>query len=99
MPGIRTQGVFEHVRAKWLVDNGLDCHSKQVENLLGSATNAGAEYRSVSSERHGVPLKVVSEALGHSSIAITADVYSHVTPELRREAADAMDRALEGGAS
>jgi integrase len=47
----------------------------------------------------GVPLKVVSEALGHSSIAITADVYSHVTPDLRREAADAMDRALGGGAS
>jgi integrase len=42
----------------------------------------------------GVPLKVVSEALGHSSIGITADVYAHVTPELRREAADAMDRAL-----
>ena len=47
----------------------------------------------------GVPLKVVSETLGHSSIAITADVYAHVTPELRREAADAMDRALSGGAS
>lgn len=46
----------------------------------------------------GVPLKVVSETLGHSSIAITADVYAHVTPELRREAADALDRAL-GGAS
>lgn len=46
----------------------------------------------------GVPLKVVSETLGHSTIAITADVYAHVTPELRREAADAMDRAL-GGAS
>lgn len=42
----------------------------------------------------GVPLKVVSEALGHGSIVITADVYSHVTPDLRREAADAMDRAL-----
>jgi integrase len=42
----------------------------------------------------GVPLKVVSETLGHSSIAITADVYAHMTPELRREAADAMDRAL-----
>lgn len=47
----------------------------------------------------GVPLKVVSETLGHSSIAITADVYSHVTPDLKREAADAMDRALSGGAS
>ena len=46
----------------------------------------------------GVPLKVVSETLGHSSIAVTADVYAHVTPQLRREAADAMDRAL-GGAS
>ena len=47
----------------------------------------------------GVPLKVVSEALGHSSIAITADVYAHVTPDLRREAAEAMDRALAAGAS
>lgn len=44
----------------------------------------------------GVPLKVVSEALGHSSIAITADTYSHVTPDLMRTAADAMDRALDG---
>lgn len=42
----------------------------------------------------GVPLKVVSETLGHSSIAITADVYQHVTPDLRREAAEALDRAL-----
>jgi integrase len=44
----------------------------------------------------GVPLKIVSETLGHSSIAVTADVYAHVTPELRREAAVAMDRALGG---
>lgn len=42
----------------------------------------------------GVPLKVVSEALGHSSIAITADVYTHVTPDLQRKGADALDRAL-----
>lgn len=46
----------------------------------------------------GVSLKVVSETLGHSSIGITADVYAHVTPKLRREAADAMDRALRGPA-
>ena len=46
----------------------------------------------------GVPLKVVSETLGHASIVVTADVYAHVTPDLKREAADAMDRAL-GGAS
>lgn len=46
----------------------------------------------------GVPLKVVSDTLGHSTISITADIYAHVTPELRREAADGLDRAL-GGAS
>jgi integrase len=46
----------------------------------------------------GVPMKVVSETLGHASIVVTADVYAHVTPDLKREAADAMDRVL-GGAS
>lgn len=46
--------------------------------------------------RNGVPMKVVSEALGHVSITITADVYAHVAPEQRRAVADAMDRALGG---
>jgi integrase len=43
---------------------------------------------------HGVPLKVVSEGLGHSTIALTANTYSHLSEELWRGAADAMDRAL-----
>lgn len=42
----------------------------------------------------GVPLAVISELLGHAGIAITASHYAAVVPELRREAADAMDRAL-----
>lgn len=42
----------------------------------------------------GVPLRVVADLLGHSTITITADTYAAVVPELRREAADAMDRAL-----
>ena len=42
----------------------------------------------------GVPLKVVSESLGHAGIAITADTYAAVMPAQRREAADAIDRAL-----
>ena len=41
-----------------------------------------------------MPLKTVSSALGHSWIAITADVYAHVTPELRDEAAATLDRML-----
>jgi integrase len=44
----------------------------------------------------GVPLIVISNVLGHSGIAITASHYAAIVPELRREAADAMDRALGG---
>jgi len=42
----------------------------------------------------GVPLKVVSDQLGHSTITVTADRYAGVVPAQRREAADAMERAL-----
>ena len=38
--------------------------------------------------RAGVHPAVVSERLGHASVAITLDVYSHVVPGMRREAAD-----------
>jgi len=43
-----------------------------------------------------VPLKTVSEMLGHASIRITADVYGHLLEPARREAADAMTSALWG---
>jgi integrase len=42
----------------------------------------------------GIPLKIVSEVLGHSTIALTANTYGHLSEELWRGAADALDRAL-----
>lgn len=42
----------------------------------------------------GVHPKIVSEMLGHSTVAITLDLYSHVTPTMQREAAVAMDELL-----
>jgi integrase len=42
----------------------------------------------------GVHPKIVSEMLGHSTVAITLDVYSHVTPAMHREAAMVMDEIL-----
>jgi integrase len=42
----------------------------------------------------GVHPKIVSEMLGHSSIAITLDIYSHVIPGLGDAAASAMEEAL-----
>lgn len=44
----------------------------------------------------GVPARVIMEILGHSSIALTMNTYSHVLPSLKRDAADAMDRVLSG---
>ena len=39
----------------------------------------------------GVHPRVVMDLLGHSSISVTLDTYSHVIPEMQREAADQMD--------
>jgi integrase len=40
------------------------------------------------------PAKVVSERLGHSSITLTLDTYSHVLPTMQKRAADTMGRIL-----
>jgi integrase len=37
----------------------------------------------------GVPIEVVSKILGHSSIALTADTYSHLLKGVARQAAEA----------
>jgi hypothetical protein len=42
----------------------------------------------------GTPLHVVSEVLGHASIAITKDVYGHLLEGDKRAAAQSMSRAL-----
>ena len=42
----------------------------------------------------GVHPKVVQELLGHSSIAITLDTYSHVMPALAKEASAHMSSLL-----
>jgi integrase len=38
--------------------------------------------------------KIVQERLGHSSIAITMDIYSHLMPNMQGEAAAAVDVAV-----
>jgi integrase len=42
----------------------------------------------------GVHPKMASEMLGHATTAITLDLYSHVTANMQRQAADAIDAAL-----
>ncbi|MGE5391391.1 MAG: site-specific integrase [Deltaproteobacteria bacterium] len=42
----------------------------------------------------GEDLKVISERLGHSTITLTADTYSHVREKLQREASEKLNQVL-----
>ena len=44
----------------------------------------------------GVDLKVTSDLLGHSTIGITADLYTHVSERLHKDAATKLDDLLRG---
>lgn len=43
----------------------------------------------------GIHPKIVSETLGHLTVAITLDLYSHTTPTMQQEAAASMNRLLQ----
>ena len=45
----------------------------------------------------GVNPKVVQERLGHSSIKVTMDTYSHVLPDMQRPAVDALNKIFKEG--
>jgi hypothetical protein len=45
--------------------------------------------------RQGIHPKVVSERLGHSTINITLDTYSHIMPDMQDEAAEKLNGVLK----
>ena len=47
--------------------------------------------------KQGVASKGVQERLGHSTVAITRDVYSHVAPGMQEAAALRFDEVVAGG--
>ena len=46
--------------------------------------------------KQGIHSKIVQERLGHASIQMTLDTYSHVAPGLQQAAAESFDRLLNG---
>ena len=74
--------------------------------FYGFVAAAGLEHLRLHDLRHtaatlmllaDVNPKVVSERLGHATVAITLDLYSHVTPTMQAEAAAKMDGLLGAG--
>jgi integrase len=46
-------------------------------------------------DAQGVGARTIMELMGHSQISVTMNLYTHTLPSVLREAADAVDRALE----
>ncbi len=44
--------------------------------------------------RQGIHPKIVAEMLGHSTVSMTLDTYSHVLPDMQKDATAALDRLL-----
>jgi integrase len=44
--------------------------------------------------KQGVHPKIVQERLGHATIAVTLDIYSHIAPGLQQAAAEGFDRMV-----
>ncbi|MGO8871241.1 MAG: tyrosine recombinase XerC [Acidimicrobiales bacterium] len=77
---------FRKIFRKVSEEAGLEgCHPHELRHTAASLMLS-----------RGVPLHVVSDVLGHSSISVTKDVYGHLVAGERRRATDAIAGALYG---
>jgi len=44
----------------------------------------------------GVDIKIISERLGHSSVHITYDIYSHLMPGMQKSAVNKLENLFKG---
>jgi integrase len=102
---LRARWEFRPVGSEFIFchSDGRPCRpdqvSRQFKEMAGKAGLEGLRFHDL---RHthaslllsaGVHLKVASERLGHSTIGITADLYSHVQPAVQREAVEVFGAA------
>jgi integrase len=86
-------------------EDGQPLHPDRVTKFFDAAVRAAPVPRirlhdlrhtfATNALRAGVGLKVVSTALGHANISITADTYAHVDEPMQQDAADRVDALYE----
>lgn len=105
----RAAEVWEDTGYVFTSEDGRPIDPDRITHLFGLAVTASGLPRiRLHDLRHtsatlalgaGVHPKVVSERLGHSSIAITLDTYSHVLPSMQEQAAATLGALLDGDES
>ncbi len=79
----------------WLPDNFTAAYRRLVRSTELGRVNFHCLRHTHATQllRQGVHPKIVSERLGHASVAITLDIYSHVLPGMQEDAATKVDAA------
>jgi integrase len=95
-----THGAWQHTGLVFAREDGNQLHPEHVADTFQRIyQEAGLPPIRLHDLRHtaaslalqaGVPMKVVSEQLGHSSLGITADTYTSVLPAVAQAAAEAV---------
>ena len=91
--------VFCHSDGSPLTPNQVTKKCKQVTTAAGVGDLRLHDLRHTHASlmlKEGVNLKITSERLGNSSLAITANLYSHVLPAVQKEAAQRFGDAWGG---
>ena len=94
--------ILRHVTGDLFDPNTLTHDLKKAENALNLPIVSFHDLRHTHATlllEQGVPIKTVSERLGHSSIRITGDVYAHVTNAMQRQAADTIQAVFQQGSA
>ena len=85
-------------------ENGMTIHPQRMTSWFEqSARDAALPKIRLHDLRHsyataalaaGVPAKVISERLGHASVMITLDTYSHILPSMQEDAANSVAKLI-----
>ena len=89
--------VFSHIDGKPLLPNTITHVWSRLVRHIGIKPIRFHDTRQTHASimlKQGIHPKIVQERLGHSSIQITLDTYSHVAPGLQQLAADRFDEVF-----
>lgn len=88
--------VFTNERGRYLSQTTIQHRFKRICRSIGLERHFHDMRHTFATEgiRIGIPIKTVSETLGHYSTAFTMDVYGHATEQMHQEAAERLQIAI-----